>query len=124
MSAVRVDLSIEQGADWAGVSVPILDANNTPFDVSNCTAHGQIKLLPGDPSAVFTWSNTPTAGQGKITLSGTNVSWRVLGTESEPWTFTIAQYQIELTNPSAPIGDRVIRVAQGKVLLDPDLDRT
>lgn len=124
MSAVQVDLLIEQGADWPGISVPMLDKLNAPFTVTGCTAHGQIKGHRNDTVPIFTWSSTPAAGEGLITLVGTSVAWRLLAAESELWTFTRAEYQIELHNPAGPVGDQTIRVAQGAVLLDLELDRT
>jgi hypothetical protein len=123
VSAVHVDLTIEQGSDWAGISVPMLDAADAPFTVTSCTAHGQIKLRRGDSAAIFTWSSDPDPGEGLITLSGTSVRWRVLASESDPWTFSTAEYQIELHDPNASVGNQQIRVAQGQVLLDATLDR-
>jgi hypothetical protein len=123
VSAVHVDLTIEQGSDWAGISVPMLDSADAPFDVTACSAHGQIKLRRGDAQTVFTWSDDPDPGEGLITLTGTSVAWRVLASESDPWTFSTAEYQIELHDPNASVGNQQIRVAQGRVLLDATLDR-
>lgn len=124
MAAVHFDMQVEQGADWAGVAVPIFLANGDPMDVTGCSAKGQIKLHRSDPAPIFSWSNTPGAGVGLITLSGHSVSWRLLGAESSAWDFATAEYQIELHNPAAPVGDRDIRVAQGAVILDAELDRS
>lgn len=124
MTAVRFDMQVEQGSDWAGVSVPMFQSDGQPLDVTGCSAKGQIKLLRSDALPVFSWSSTPGAGVGLITLTGHSVSWRLLGSESAAWAFSLAEYQIELHNPAAPVGDRDIRVAQGAVIVDAELYRS
>ena len=122
--AVEIDMLVEAGADWPGIRVPMYDKAGGAFDPTGCLAHGEIKHHPADAVAIFTWSSTPTGGQGAIVCEPAGVRWYVLGEESAGWTWTEASYEIKLFNPNAPEGDRDIRVAQGAVLIDPQLDRT
>lgn len=121
--AVDIDMIVEQGVDWPGITVPILDKLGAPFDPSGCSAHGEIRVRRSD-DALFIWSSTPAAGQGTITLSPAGVSWSLLAVHSLLWSFTDARYEIKIHNPAGPVGDRDIRVAQGAVSLDLQLDPT
>lgn len=122
--AVEIDLLVEAGADWPGIRVPLYDATGAAFDPSSCLAHGEIKAYPSDVEALFTWSSDPGPGQGAIACEPAGVRWWLLGADTSGWTWTEAHYEIKLFNPNAPEGDRDIRVAQGAVLIDPQLDRT
>lgn len=123
MTAVEVDLHIEQGADWPGIGFPILDANNEPVDLGGCTALGQIRKLPRDPTALFSWSTIPMFGQGLVVFVDNLVTISVLGDASALWTFATARYDLKLTNPNAPVGQRLIRVASGAVYVSPQVSR-
>jgi hypothetical protein len=117
-------LTIPQGADWPGVDFPILGPAGQPYDLTGCTAKAQIR---GDPDpfnpALYTWSTSPTAGEGLIVLSGTTLTIRVLAVESAPWEFTRGVYDILLTNTAAPVGQRVSRVVMGPVSVSKEVTR-
>jgi len=123
VTAVEVDLHIEQGADWPGIAFPILDDNNEPVDLTGCSALGQIRKTARDPVVLFSWASFPPSGQGLVVMTGNLVAITVLGTASSLWTFTSARYDLELHNPNAPIGQRDIRVASGAVYLSPEVTR-
>jgi hypothetical protein len=123
VTAVEVDLHIEQGADWPGIAFPILDDNNEPVDLSGCSALGQIRKTARDPEVLFAWSTAPVFGGGVVVFNGNLVAISVLGTSSTLWTFTAARYDLELHNPNAPLGQRDIRVASGAVYLSPEVTR-
>jgi hypothetical protein len=106
---------IPQGADWPGTNFPIVGPDGTPYDLTGCTAKGQIRPFPGSGELYYTWSTSPSAGQGLITLSGSTLTIRVLADESALWTFIRGAYDILLTNPAAPVGLKVSRVAMGTV---------
>lgn len=110
-------LVIPQGADWAGVNFPIVGPDGNPYDLTGCTALGQIRPLPNSAELYYTWSTNPTAGQGLITLTveTSTLNIRVLATESSLWTFDRGVYDLILTNPAAPVGLQVNRVAMGSV---------
>lgn len=115
------NLVIPQGADWPGVAYPIVGPDNLPYDLTGCTAKGQIRPSPGSDELYYTWSTSPAAGDGLITLSGSTLTIRVLASESALWTFTSASYDILLTNAAAPVGLRVSRVAMGSVTVSKEV---
>ena len=121
---VHVDLHIPQGADWPGLAFPILDANDSPVDLSDCTAIGQIRKTARAPEALFTWSDTPVGiDQGRVTFDGNLLGISVLGAASSGWTFREAAYDVFLTNPNAPQGQQIIKVGWGLVIVTPQISR-
>lgn len=114
-------LIIPQGADWPGINYPIIGPDGNPYDLTGCSAKAEIRPSPAADELYFTWSTSPTTGQGLITLSGTTLNIRVLSTESLPWTFITGAYDILLTNPAAPVGLRVSRVAMGPVTVSQEV---
>lgn len=123
MVAVKVDLTIEQGSDWPGLAFPIFDSEGAPYDLTGCTARGQIRRIQNSDPALFTWSTTPATGEGLIALAGNILTIRVLGSESTSWDWNTGRYDIYLTNPAAPVGQRVFRIADGAVYLDLEVTR-
>lgn len=123
MAAVHVDLTIEQGADWPGLAFPIFDSEGQAYDLTACSARGQIRKIPDENPALYTWSSSPAAGEGLITLASNILTIRVLGSESSLWDFQFARYDIELTNSLAPVGQQVFRIASGAVNLDLEVTR-
>jgi hypothetical protein len=114
-------LCIPQGADWPGIDFPIIGPDGTPYDLTGCSALGQIRSSPGSDQLYFTWSTSPTAGQGLITLSTSTLNIRVLAAESSLWTFEYGAYDILLTNPAAPMGFQESRVVMGKVIVSQEV---
>lgn len=112
-------LCIPQGADWPGINFPIVGPDGNPYDLSGCSALGQIRPKAGSGQLYFTWSTSPSTGQGLITLnvSASTLNIRVLATESAGWTFERGVYDILLTNPAAPTGLQESRVAMGVVVV-------
>lgn len=108
-------LLIPQGADWQGVNYPIIGPDKLPYDLAGCSAKGQIRPSAGSDELYFTWSTDPGSGEGLITLNGATLNIRVLAVESALWTFTTGVYDIVVTNPAAPVGLQVSRVAEGIV---------
>jgi hypothetical protein len=115
------NLVIPQAADWPGVNYPIIGPDGQPYDLSGCSARGQIRPYPGSDEIYFTWSTTPTSGQGLITLTDTTLNIRILAAESAAWAFTQGAYDILLNNPAAPVGLRTSRVAMGSVTVSPEV---
>lgn len=122
-TTLEYPLVIPQGADWPGINFPIIGADGSPYDLTGCSALAQIRPLPASTELFFTWSTSPTTGQGLITLNvgASTLNIRVLATESAPWTFNRGYYDILLTNPSAPVGLQVSRVAMGAVHVSEDV---
>lgn len=121
LATLVFDLVIPQNADWPGINYPIIGPDGTPYDLTGCSARGQIRPSPGADEIYFTWSTTPGVGEGTITLSGTTLNIRTLVAESAPWVFTQGAYDILLSNPAAPVGLRTSRVAMGAVTVSPEV---
>ncbi|HEX4395439.1 MAG TPA: hypothetical protein VH084_28495 [Mycobacterium sp.] len=121
LGVLAFNLVIPQAADWPGINYPIIGPDGSPYDLSGCSARGQIRPHPGSDEIYFTWSTSPAAGEGLITFSGTTLNIRVLATESEPWVFAQGAYDILLNNPAAPLGLRTSRVAMGSVTVSPEV---
>lgn len=114
-------LRVPQGADWPGISIPVIDSAGVPrTSLTGCTALGRIRRRPDDELPLFTWSTTPAAGQGLITLVGGEVQFGVTAAQSALWTWQSARWQVDLIDPLAPAGMQDIRVGQGVIVLDPD----
>jgi hypothetical protein len=112
---------IPQGADWPGINYPIVGPDGNPYDLTGCSAKAEIRPSPAADELYFTWSTTPASGDGLITLTGSTLNIRVLAGESQPWTFTAGVYDILITNPAAPVGLRVSRVAMGPVTVSQEV---
>ena len=121
LSVLVYPIIITQGADWPGIDYPIIGPDGTPYDLTGCSAKAEIRPSPAADELYFTWSTSPITGQGLITLSGSTLNIRVLSTESSSWTFTTGAYDILLTNPAAPVGLQVSRVAMGPVTVSQEV---
>lgn len=123
LTTLVYNLIIPQNADWPGINFPIVGPDGTPYDLTGCTAKGQIRPAPGSDEVYFTWSTSPTGGEGLITLDvNTSVlNIRVLASESVLWQFTAGAYDILLTNPAAPVGLQSSRVAMGSVTVSQEV---
>jgi hypothetical protein len=120
---VYVDLYINQGADWPGIGLPVFTKTGAPYDLGGCTVRGQIRRDPDDPEALFTWSTDPDEGEGAVAFDGSKVKFAVTGDQSALWGFTHARYDMFLDNPSAPEGERKLRIAKGLVFLNRQITR-
>lgn len=124
MTAVHVDLYIEQGVDWPGIGFPIFDADDAPFaGLPGCTARGQIRLSARDIDAQFTWSTDPAEDEGLIVFQDHLVIPSMTAEQSAALDFHTAVYDIKLTNPDGLPGQRVLRVANGTVTLSQEVTR-
>ena len=121
LGVLSFNLVIPQAADWPGINYPIIGPDGEPYDLTGCSAKAQIRAHPGSDEIYFTWSTSPTTGQGLITLTGTTLNIRVLATESATWIFHQGSYDILLNNPAAPVGLRTSRVAMGSVTVSPEV---
>lgn len=123
LATLEFPLCIPQGVDWAGINFPIVGPDGNPYDLTGCTARGQIRPLPASSELYYTWSTSPTTGQGLITLDvpSSTLNIRVLATESAPWTFTYGAYDLVITNPAGPVGLQVSRVAMGPVIVSQEV---
>jgi hypothetical protein len=121
LAVLVYNLIIPQGSDWPGINYPIVGPDGNPYDLTGCSAKAEIRPSPAADELFFTWSTSPAAGEGLITLTGSTLNIRVLSSESLPWTFTTGAYDILLTNPAAPVGLRASRVAMGSVTVSQEV---
>lgn len=121
LTALQFNLIIPQNSDWPGESFPIRNPDGTPANLSGCSALGEIRPFAGSDELYYTWSTSPTAGQGLITLNvpASTLTIRVLAVESVLWTFTSGAYDLVITNPAAPVGMQKSRVVMGSVTVSP-----
>lgn len=117
LATLNYPLCIPQGADWPGINFPIVGPDGNPYDLTGCSAKAEIRPSAGSNELYFTWSTSPTTGQGLIALDvpSSMLNIRVLASESALWAFTEGVYDIVLTNSAAPVGMKVSRVAMGPV---------
>ena len=109
------DLVIPQAADWPGYNFPIFGADGTPYDLTGCSARGEIRPYAGSDELYFVWSTNPTSGQGLISLDDGVLNIRTLATETAGWRWAEAEYDLILTNPGAPLGLRTSRIVMGNI---------
>lgn len=109
------DLLIPQGVDWPGYNFPITGADGAPYNVTGCSARGEIRPHPDSDELYFAWSTTPAPGEGLITLTAGVLNLRTLAAETAPWRWLSAAYDVVLFNPDAPVGLRESRVVMGAV---------
>jgi hypothetical protein len=113
------DLIIPQSVDWPGYNFPISGADGTPYDLTGCSARGEIRPFAGSDELYYVWSTSPGPGQGLITLEDSVLNIRTLAVETDSWTWDTAFYDIVLINPGAPLGLQYSRIVMGAVERSP-----
>lgn len=111
MAALEYDLEVEQGSTYRR-TVPVLDEDGNPLDVTGWTVRGQVRLTPLSPVVLLDLGP-------HLTVSGTSVELAIPGTVSSLWAWREATYDVELVAPSAA----VTRLLRGRVLVDPETTR-
>ncbi|MDY3551390.1 hypothetical protein R5W24_000466 [Gemmata sp. JC717] len=95
MTAKRLDITIEQGADFVR-DFPVAAANGAPFDISGYRAALQVRAAPGAPTALVTL----TSDNGGLAL----VSGRVRAAIQEAVTADLSPgayvYDLKLVSPA------------------------
>ena len=112
MPASKVDLVIEQGADWEHIFYLFAPGSSTvPLDLTGYTANMQIRSTVSAPTAIVSLSTdngrvaiTPLAGRITLTLRAADAVALTIG---------YAVYDLVLTSPAGAIS----RLAQGGVTL-------
>lgn len=109
MPAVQRDLKIEQGTDWStGWRVTV---NGAPIDAT-WTARSQVRKTVAATEILHTFA-------ADVDAAG-NVVIAVTPTESIPWTWRTAVYDVEVVNADASL---TLRLAEGRVTVDPEVTR-
>jgi hypothetical protein len=123
LTTLQYNLVIPQNADFPGVTFPILGPDGSPYDLTGCSAKGEIRPFPGSGELYYEWSTSPSAGQGLITLDvgASTLTIRVLASESVLWTFTQGSYDILLVNNAALTGFKTTRIVMGSVTVSQEV---
>jgi len=114
--AASVDLTIEQGSDWA-LTFPVLDSEDEPVDVSAWSARAQVRARAEDATILHDWTSTSPTGGIKLGLQGITLS--VTAAQSSAWTWRRGVWDLELVDPDGV----VTRIAKGRVHVDPEVTR-
>lgn len=121
MSAGKLDLTVEQGANFL-LSAQIKDAAGVPIDLTGCTFSGKIRAYAGAPTSVatFTIALNPDPSNSWIDVSLTPTETSAIPaptTISNPVGTTEYFYDIEWTDLT-PLTRRLL---QGSVLVSPEV---
>lgn len=112
---LRYDLRINQGENFR-LSIPVLDDNGDPVNVTGMTARGQIRSWDSATTALYEWSSTA----GNITVVGTQVILDVPPTTSTIWSWRTGVYDVELVDTGTSITTRLV---EGVVVVHPEITR-
>lgn len=114
MPAQKYDFEIEQGASFA-LTWPILE-NGVPKDLAGYTVRAQIRRSVTSDAVEHEF----TSSQGNAVADPRGITITATPVESSVWTWRRGVYDVELIYPN---GLDVVRVAEGKVLLRPEVTR-
>ena len=117
MPAAKLDLSIEQGADWRQ-HLTWKDADGQVVDLTHFHAHMQARSLLETSDTLLDLSDDENGG---ITLGGAlgTIDIAVDAATSSAWQWRKAVYDLELTDGSG----MVTRLIRGAILVDPEVTR-
>ena len=115
--AVTFNTTIDQGADWF-INFIYEQPAGTPVNISGYTAALQVRTSPLAKTAVLTLTNT-----SGITITGAEGLLECHATALQTSEITNGKYayDIEIT---APVTGVVTRIAQGTIMVSPQVTRT
>lgn len=115
MATFKINLKIDQGADFAKLVTWKAGALRTPVDLTGCVARLQARSRVGDPEALLDLSSAA----GEIILGGVAGTVEIVLTaaQTEALAFLSAIYHLELTLVSG----RVVRLMRGTITVSPEL---
>lgn len=106
MSAAKLSLNIEQGADYEATVTILMPDGVTPFNLTGYTATGQIRAEADSATTLGTLTPTiPTGTDGVIVVS-------IPASDTANYTFRRGVYDIKITKAGA-----TNRILQGDVLV-------
>lgn len=118
----RRDFYIKQGSTWPGWSWPIYDSNNpdTLLDLTGWSAKSQIRPNANSSTLYWTWSSSPSEGEGTITLSDGHVGISLTDEESQQFDWHgPAGYDIEAYTPDG----ETILISTGSIHIERNYTR-
>ena len=107
MPALRYDLVVDQGSDYAR-AIPVRDDDDQPVSVAGWSVSGQIRAGHSAPDALV---------ELDLAIAGTSILLRISAAASTDWTWRLGRYDIELTDPDGA----VTRFAEGAVVVRPQI---
>lgn len=117
MATFKVNLKIDQGADFNKRVTWKLGATRVPADLTGCTARMQARASLRDPVVLLDL----TTANGGITLGGTagtvEIALPAAATEMIDWTKAV--YDLEIVYSDA----RVVRLMRGSVTVSQEVTR-
>lgn len=115
MATFKLNLKIDQGADYSKLVTWKAGPERLPVDLTGCTARLQARARVGDAETLLGL----TSAADEILLGGTagTVEIVMTGAETELLTWTKAVYHLEITFPSG----RVKRFLRGAIAVSPEL---
>lgn len=108
------DLIVKQG-ETTTISWPIVDADGTPMDLTGWAARGQVRKAVSSDDVLYEW----TSEAANITTASSSVTISVPAGDSSSWDFKSAVYGVEMEST----GGQVVRIAQGRLTVDPEVVR-
>jgi hypothetical protein len=108
------DLTVPQGTTWQA-SWPMVDDAGAPLLVDGWDVQGQVRSSASSATVLHTWSSS----DGSAEATGSTVSVSVTPAVSTAWAWRTGVYDVEVTDPAGP----VLRVVQGRVLVDREITR-
>lgn len=100
------DFQIIQGTD-GGVAWPILNLDNTPFDLTGYTVRAKIKTLPGVLLVTF------GSNLGNALIVGNQVILTWTSAETSNWNWNLGIYDIEIISSTGSVS----RLSRGTAML-------
>lgn len=112
MSAIRRDLTIEQGTTWThGFQVSV---DSVPI-TSGWTVRSQVRARPDADTVLHEWSTS----NGNASVDSGVVKLTVMPAVSSAWSWWFGYYDVEIISPTGV----VLRVASGRVSVSAEVTR-
>lgn len=125
MALIKVDIEIDQGADflheWVWYQEDSLGVQ-TPVNLTGWTARMEVRASAKSATVLADAHTSPTTQDGTITVDSTGlVRLEFSAAASSAWSWETGVYDIELVNIPGP--DTVVRFAEGNITLSPEVTR-
>jgi hypothetical protein len=111
MALATIDLNIEAGATYSGLSIVVRNSDNTLMSLTGYTGQLQIRKSPASSTAVITV--TPT-----ITTGTSTVSFTIPANQTSLLDGGVYVWALEIT---ASGGEPVLRLAEGSVYVSAEV---
>lgn len=113
MAALDYDLHIDQGSEYR-LRVPVLDQDGDAVNLTGWSLRGEIRATHSSPYVLYDLGDSLAVDDDDV-----HVLLTILASDSAPWVWTSAVYDIEIVDP----GGSVYRLLQGRVFVSPGVTR-